>query len=341
MESRVSRQGSPFGEPRATNKQRFLFWVGFCACLWPLGLAMAQETPKPPVSPLTSGEFTTELNGLQLWYKVSGTGPVCLMPSAAWGSSSDFHFRTLQPLEKIFTMVYLDSRGTGRSQKAASTKEYTWDHLVADLDALRTHLKQEKVWLMGHSEGGMQILHYACQYPKRISGLVLLSAPGVVDQELQKDIMSRIQRRKDEPWFPDAFKAILRMTFDSDEDMKASFRTEMPLYWADPAKMAKYEAELQAVSLSAVAMRGQADSHRLPFDLTDRLERVTAPALIVVGDEDPVCSPLQAKRLHLCLPNSKLLLIEDAGHVPWAEQPDVFFKDVPAFLAALNSAQRP
>ena len=51
---------------------------------------------------LANGEFTQELNGLKLWYRVSGSGPVCLMPpTPAWGPSSDLYFRTLQSLERI------------------------------------------------------------------------------------------------------------------------------------------------------------------------------------------------------------------------------------------------
>ncbi len=172
MDSLKSALGSGCGGCRAANKRRFLVSIGFCIYLWPLGLTLAQETSKPPVGPLTPGEFTAQLNGLKLWFKVSGVGPVCLMPNPAWGPSSDPYFRTLQPLEKIFTMVYLDCRGTGRSQKAPSTKEYTWDHLVADLDALRVHFRQEKVYLMGHSEGGTLILHYACRLGQHAMKLV-------------------------------------------------------------------------------------------------------------------------------------------------------------------------
>jgi hypothetical protein len=112
---------------------------------------------------LAQGDFTAELNGLKLWYKISGNGPVCLMPTPAWGPSSDLWFRTLKPLEKFFTMVYLDSRGTSRSQHAKSTRNYTWDELVADLDALKTHLHQKRVLLMGHSEGGVQVLQVCVQ----------------------------------------------------------------------------------------------------------------------------------------------------------------------------------
>jgi len=288
---------------------------------------------------LNQDEVTAELNGLKLWYKVSGNGPVCLVPTPAWGPSSDLWFRTLKPLENTFTMVYLDSRGTGRSQRANSTKEYTWDHLVADLDALRSHLKQKKVWLMGHSEGGIQILHYACKHPERVRGLLLLTTVATMEEQVQKEIMSRMQRRQDQPWFPDAMKA-LQTEFTSDEQLKTAFAKMLPLYWSDPHKIANHQEDFEALSWSAEAWRGQRESKRFPFDLSGQLKQVKAPTLIVAADDDIM--PLDsAKRLHLCLPNSKLLLIESAGHFPWLEQPDAFFSDVSVFLRAVNQDQKP
>ena len=73
------------------------------------------------------------------------------------------------------------------------------------------------------------------------------------------------------------------------------------------------------------------------MDLRPRLALVRAPALIVVGDRDLVASPKAAARLHLGLAGSKLLLVEDAGHFPWLEQPAAFFGD---FLDALGVRAR-
>src|SRR5579884_3259055 len=181
----------------------------------------------------TSGEFTAELNGVKQWYKVSGTGPVCLMPSPPWGCSSDLYFRTLKPLEKRFTMVYLDSRGCGRSAKAKADTDYRWDDLVADLEALRRHLHQDKVWLIGHSEGGVSVLEYACRYPERVSGLVLLDAFAVTDSRAGADMQARLNLRKNEPWYGDAMKAreILPRT---DAELTERIRRMLPLYLADP-----------------------------------------------------------------------------------------------------------
>jgi proline iminopeptidase len=293
----------------------------------------------PAANPaLTAGEFTSELNGLKLWFKVSGTGPVCLMPTPAWGPSADLYFRTLKPLEKIFTVVYLDSRGTGRSARARFTTQYTWDHLVADLDALRHHLKQEKVWLMGHSEGGTQVLHYASRFPDRVNGLVLLNTTAVVDAEAEADIDARVMSRQGQPWFSGAVKA-LQAGPKSDAEMAANLKEFLPLYWSDPAKIEKHRAHFEATSMSVEAAKGQTDSKRYPFDLRTQLAKVTAPALIVVGDDDFICSPAAARRLHLSMPRSKLLLIERAGHFPWLEQPEAFSSQVPLFLKSLTGAR--
>lgn len=302
-----------------------------------------QSSSPPPrrASPVPAvGEFTAELNGLKLWFRVAGRGPVALMPTPAWGPSSDLYFRTLKPLEDLFTIVYLDSRGTGRSARASAPTEYTWDKLNADLEALREHLGQEKVWLMGHSMGGAQVLHYAVAHPDRVSGLVLLDASAAVTDSEFADISARMDRRSKEPWFADAVKGLQAEPQD-DEQFGRALATALPLYWSDPSRIAQHAEHFAATSMSADAAKGEIASKRVPFDLRPRLGAVTAPALVVVGDDDFVCSPFLAQQIHLGLSNSKLLLIEHSGHFPWLEQSEVFFREVPRFLAALGLRDSP
>lgn len=285
--------------------------------------------------PLESGEHTFERDGMRLWYRASGTGPVCLMPTPAWGPPSDPYFRTLGSMEKLFTIVYLDSRGTGRSGRAKTPGEYTWEHLVGDLEALRAHLAQEEVWLMGHSEGGVQVLQYAMRYPERVSGLVLLSSLAAQDEAWLADMEARRIRRRAEPWYEEASKALAAEP-TTDEEMAAMLRASLPFYWSDPSKIEPYADDFAAGMPSAAAAAGSYASRRYPYDLRPRLGSVVAPTLIVVGDDDFVCSPEVATSMHLALQNSKLLLIEQCGHFPWMEQPAVFEKRVPEFLRALG-----
>jgi pimeloyl-ACP methyl ester carboxylesterase len=156
-----------------------------------------EQTPAPQAHvPLKNGEFTAKLNGLDLWFKVSGAGPVALFPGPAAGPSGDLYASSLKPLEKYFTVVYLHTRGSGNSQRPPTLKEYRYADFVADLDALRRHLQQERVWLIGHSLGGMLVMQYAIAHPNHCQGLVILdSIPAVADKEHQSDMEARLEAR--------------------------------------------------------------------------------------------------------------------------------------------------
>jgi pimeloyl-ACP methyl ester carboxylesterase len=190
--------------------------------------------------------------------------------------------------------------------------------------------------MMGHSAGGMQIMHYACKYPDRVSGLILLATMAANGPADRQATLARVMRRKDEPWFPEAMKAYQAEPPKSDEEMAAWLKKQMPFYWADPARIEKHQEHFAATSMSVDALRGADASKWFPFDLIGELKNVTAPALIVAGDRDFICPPAAARQMHLSLPNSKLLLIEDCGHFPWLEQAEEFNSQVPRFLQALG-----
>ena len=167
------------------------------------------------------------------------------MPTPAWGPSSDLYFRTLGSMEKLFTVVYVDSRGTGRSGRANKLEDYTWDHLVGDLEALRTHLGQEQVCLMGHSEGGTQVMHYAIKYPDRVSGLILLNSLAAGDSAWLADMKRRQERRRGEPWYEEAARALEAGAPPTDEEFAQSLRAMLPLYWSDPARISRTRVTLR------------------------------------------------------------------------------------------------
>jgi proline iminopeptidase len=287
---------------------------------------------------LEQGEFKAKLNGLELWYKVSGKGLVCLIPSPGLGVGVDCLFG-LKPLEEQFTMVYLETRCTGRSEQPKTTKEYTLDHFVEDLEALRRHLKQGQIWLMGHSQAGMQIMGYALKYPKRVKGLILLSSLPGYDGEWNLDFGAQVGRRAKEPWFPDANQALsilFHVLQTKDEEMRSLFLRALPFYFHDQGILKRNAPAFEGAAFSANAHRGCGESGFFSGSLAPRLHEIRAPTLIVVGSDDFVCSPAQAQRLHLGIPCSKLLLIEDAGHFIWMEQPEAFFSGIRKFLSALG-----
>lgn len=186
----------------------------------------------------------------------------------------------------------------------------------------------------------MQIMHYACKYPDRVSGLVLLATQATSSPADQTAVMARVMRRRDEPWFAKALEALQKGPPKTDEEMALQHQKLLPGYWADPSRIEKHQEHFAATSMSVDAQQGAVESRSDPFDLTEDLKKVTAPALIVAGDQDIICPASAARQIHLCLPNSKLLLIEDSGHFMWMEQAEEFESQVPLFLEALGVDKR-
>ncbi|HEY0628428.1 MAG TPA: alpha/beta fold hydrolase, partial [Sphingomicrobium sp.] len=68
-------------------------------------------------------------------------------------------------------------------------------------------------------------------------------------------------------------------------------------------------------------------------DQRDRAAAITCPTLILVGDEDGVTPPQLSRELHRLIPHARLDIIEQAGHLANAEQPEAFNKAIESFLS--------
>ena len=202
------------------------------------------------MKPLEHGEFTAKLNGLELWYKVSGVGPVCVFPTPGWGPSSDLYFRSLSRMERFFTMVYLDTRGSGRSQQPNELTEYRYEQFSADLEALRLHLGREQIWVMGHSGGGWLAMHYAIAYPPGCCGLVLVDATAANDAEWKEDVAARHAELRDRSSQEEEAKVSSAASEKDDEKAFAdTVRSGMRLAFHDVANLVKLEGMGGSLSL--------------------------------------------------------------------------------------------
>ena len=290
---------------------------------------------------LLQGEHRAKLNGLELWYQVSGKGPVCIFPTAGWGPSSDLYIASMKPLEEQFTIVYLDTRGTGRSEQPKTLEEYKWKHFSDDIDALRRHLGVKKIWLIGHSMGGVMVLHYALEYPNQVEGLLILDSLAAEDESRNKELEVRWQALAEHPPFRPIVEELSKVdeSKETEEEFIENAHKMMPLCFstmnAFEKAYATFKKGFDSTTLSYHADRGQWEA-RSPFTLVERLHQIISPTLVVVGTNDFVCSVKEAQRLHLSLPNSKLVVIENAGHFPWIEQPDEFFFWVRKFLPEMG-----
>lgn len=282
---------------------------------------------------ISNGQFTAQINGLKLWYKVSGNGPVCIHPTPGWGPSSELYFLNLTPLEEMFTMVYLDTRGSGRSQRP-ELNEYNMSNFVADIEGIRSHLGVKKMWLMGHSNGGAMVLNYAFAYPNRVMGLILVDTTAE-DTSKDEERSKRMQLRKGEPWFDAAIKQWEKQP-KTQKEFDIYMKAVLPFFFYSIENLEKHKEMFNQTSFSFHARQGQRHSESSSGDLVPGLSEMDIPTLIIVGIDDFICAPSAAQFLHCEIPNSKLLVIENAGHFPWLERSKQFFGGIRNFLPKLG-----
>lgn len=278
--------------------------------------------------PLAGATFTSD-DGTTLHFTSVGKGPAVVLLSGGPGFSSAYMSAIAAPLKKKYRFILLDQRGTGES-KLATCDATTLDHqrLVADVDALRRALKLEKLTLLGHSWGGILSMLYASAHPERVNALVFVDSGGPTTQSVSKFAANHIARMTPE----DSARVAEwsgRLASDHKRAVLEITKARTPPYFFDRAKAKAFQDALDENSFNDAVfwpIVGQIDAS---FDLRPALRKVHAPVLVIHGKYDPLES---AEEVHAAFPGSRLEMIDDAGHFPWAEQPEAFIRILDGFL---------
>jgi len=285
-------------------------------------------------NPLSAGEHFASINGIKIHYYVSGKGPVCLMPSPGWGASVDVYKNSLQPFEKYFTMVWYDTRLSGKSTGPEDSTKYTTQDFMKDMDSLRVYLQQPKVWIMGHSAGGFQVLNYGIHHSDKLNGIIALDAFAGNDSISGAAFMKMIMKRKDQPYFEKGSNILLHKDTTKYEPAEYAQLT-LPFSFHDTQKIADFTK--LGPQISNKVYKYITASHFNTEYLFPDLNKIKVPTLVVVGDDDLFCDKVsQADRIVKNIPSSTEIVIKDAGHFPWVEQPAQFFSECTAWLKKQN-----
>ena len=264
-----------------------------------------------------------------------GTGPVLVCHPGGPGFSSSY-FADLAGLWERFTLVMLNPRGTGGSDRPRDAGAYQIDDYVADVEELRGHLAQERLLLLGHSHGGVVAQAYAAAYPDRVERLVLASSLARFGPEQEAAMRAGMDKRSGEPWYADAAAALdeeQEATFADDRQLTDLFFREVPLYFAHyGAVEAGYADTLRAETINADALKLFNEKIFNTFDLRDRLPSIAAPTLVITGDDDFICGPVCAAEISAAIPRARAVIVGDSGHMIFVEQPQAFHDEVADFL---------
>ncbi len=271
-------------------------------------------------------------DGTRLAYHQAGEGePLICLPGGPMRASA--YLGDLGGLSRHRSLVFLDLRGTGESEEPADPASYRCDHLVDDVEALRTHLGLDRVDVLGHSAGGALAVLYAVRHPQRIGRLALINpSPRVVGLEIaDADRREVAELRRGEVWFPDAFAAFERIWSGhaTDDDWTAiapfAYGRWDAVSQADVAReKGQRNADAAAVYYSAGAPA--------PHATRSALARLRAPVLLVAGEYDVALPPKCAAEYAGLFRHAELAVQPGGGHNPWLDDPDWFARTLTGFL---------
>ena len=292
---------------------------------------------------LKHGDYIEKIDGLNIHYTVKGIGPVMLVGHSNSGKVG--YELTLKPLEKKFTMVYYEPRGTGKSDAPKTLDEYKFQYLVSEIEGFRKKLGIEKIWIFGHSDQSAVALQYTIDYPDNVEGLILCgtSLIGTKAEMVERRKKAEADRMKQSEWFRQVIKDWDYMNeHNTNRDKEGRALSMAPLKWwcYNEETFQKNLPVLKAVN---IAGRRKPINGKYYFDTDEERERylnyqqkfrtIETNILIVNGKFDTNNPPKYVEQLHNELPQSSLFIIDKAGHFPWVEQPEETFKVINKWLS--------
>lgn len=275
--------------------------------------------------PLLAESFKSH-DGAVLHYDLVGKGPRVLLLSGGPGFSPDYLRPIANALSSKYQFVLLHQRGTGKSKDAQAL---LFPNLIADIEALRKELGEEKLIVAGHSFGGIVAMMYAREHPERLTALVLINSGGPTLASVPK-FNANLEAR----FSAEEKKAIAEWTgkLKKEQHQRAVLeitKAKTAAYFADRAK-----AHLLTDELTVESFRDSAFWALVPqmmaLDIREGLDKVKVPVLVLHGKQDPLET---AEEVHAAFPGSRLENLDNAGHFPWLEQPKAFYAALDDFLS--------
>ena len=291
----------------------------------------------PEIEPFQT-EFLKVSNIHEIYYELCGNpkgNPVFVIHGGPGAGCSPYMRRYFNPGK--FLIVLHDQRGCGKSIPNAELKENTTQALVEDIEKLRKKLNLEKIILFGGSWGSTLSLAYAETYPKNVSGMVLRGIWLASNEELNS-YWDRVAM-----FFPEEYESLKKVLPDSLLPLSTK---ELSKYLQNNNKadiennvilIARYACNAYGLHISdeflddfftmtnidAIYTNALLESYyganNCFFEENQLLRNVhrikNIPTIIVNGRYDITCPPYIAHQLHKQLPQSRLIIAEEAGHV--------------------------
>ncbi len=175
------------------------------------------------------------------------------------------------------------------------------------------HKGYDKVIVLGNSLGGHIALIYALQNMDKIKGVVLTGSSGLFESAMGDSY----PKRGDYEYI----KQKAELTFYNPEHASKELVDELFDIVNDRNKVIR----VLATAKSAIRQ-----------NLGEELHQITAPTLLIWGNNDTITPPFVGEEFHKLIPHSRLVFIDQCGHAPMMEQPELFNQHLREFLQEIQ-----
>ncbi|MGZ9585602.1 alpha/beta fold hydrolase [Paenibacillus marinisediminis] len=281
-----------------------------------------------------------QLNGARIYFDVEGSsyvanGPrmehrkVCFVLHGGPGSDHSDFKPWLTPLAQHLQIVYVDHRNNGQSDRV-NPADCTLEQLADDLEALRLYLGLESIHVLGHSFGGMVAQVYATKYPQSVDKLVLVcTAPSYEFYPAALEFAAAVATPEQLRAIPELFEGNIK---DNDH---------LEQWWSLCLSLYFYKQDLQLMEevgnrpIGSLEACNYTFKHLIPlYDVRPLLPAYESDTLIIAARHDWITPVSQAEEMAKLLPNVKLHIFEQSGHMPFIEEQEDFNHLVAEFLLA-------
>jgi pimeloyl-ACP methyl ester carboxylesterase len=247
------------------------------------------------------------IDDIQMAYTDSGIGrPVVLIHGYPFNRT--LWNEQVAALSTSYRVIAPDLRGFGESDASDGTA--TMNRMAQDVALLLNHLGVTRATIAGLSMGGYVALAFYKQFPSRVRALVLADTRAQADTEEAKQTRAQHAEKALTEGMAGIADIMLPKLLTPETVSK---RPEVVKRVRDMMLKTKPEG-------AAAALRGMAERE----DQTELLPQISVPTLILVGAEDAITSRGDSETMHHAIAGSRLVVLENAGHVSNLERIEQF-----------------
>ncbi|MFI5684989.1 alpha/beta fold hydrolase [Streptomyces sp. NPDC051636] len=284
----------------------------------------------------TESETVETDDGVRLWAARTGEGEPPLVLCHGGPGLWDMFTDVAATLADVTPVVRWDQRGCGRSERCAGP--WTSERFVADLDAVRRHFGLDRMPLLGHSWGAQLALSYALARPERVSALVYVSGTGIgPDADWHPAFRENFLARLGEhPERLARWQELTNRPLLSEEEDRERAVLQWSIDFEDRERDLDHARRMADPWLGINAECGKAlnEERKRTWgtpELYAACQSLYLPVTIIDGARD-IRPRTAVDSLERALPRVRRVSLPDAGHLPWAEDPEGFGEAVAAAL---------